>query len=293
LESSFPLFLMVQTTTRCNAACIFCPYPAVSKEIPQREMSFTLFRKLMNECGRHPDIQGIMLYLMNEPLMDPLIIDRIDCAKQHNPGASIIISTNGCDLDATMSERILGSQLDCIAISIHAHWPETYRRLTGRNDFERVLHDITRFVQLRNQQRRGLRVDMRLIGAQQFLSSQEVQEAEAYWRDQEVDDVEVYLGHTNRAGNLAGTYQIFHRQITGCRDGMPFHMAAIVSNGDVVLCCMDWRREVVMGNIGQQSLHAIWSSERRQHVLACIRGERESPVDFLCKRCFESEAPAA
>jgi radical SAM protein with 4Fe4S-binding SPASM domain len=289
MPDEFPSFLMVQTTTRCNAACIFCPYPVVSKEIPRREMSFTLFRKLMNECSRHPRLGGIMLYLMNEPLTDPQLVDRIDYAKQRNPETPIIICTNGCNLDRVTVDGLLGSGLDHVTVSIHAQWPATYRRLTGRADFVELQRRVTRFVQQRNQRRRDMRVEIRLIGAQQFLSADEVSEAERYWRGVGADDVEVFLGHTNRAGNLAGTYHIVHRRICGCRDGMPFHMAAIVSNGDVVLCCMDWRREVVLGNVNEHSLQAIWSSPRRREVLAWIRGERDSAADFLCKRCMESE----
>ena len=114
MPDEFPSFLMVQTTTRCNAACIFCPYPVVSKEIPRREMSFTLFRKLMNECSRHPRLGGIMLYLMNEPLTDPQLVDRIDYAKQRNPETPIIICTNGCNLDRVTVDGLLGSGLDLV-----------------------------------------------------------------------------------------------------------------------------------------------------------------------------------
>ena len=69
---------------------------------------------------------------------------------------------------------------------------------------------------------------------------------------------------------------------------MPYHMAAVLQSGDVVLCCMDWRREAVLGNIRSESLASIWRSDRRQEIMARVQGEQESESDFLCKRCEES-----
>lgn len=284
----FPTSLMVQTTSRCNAACIFCPYPSVRKEITHGEMSFTLFAKLMRECGRYSDLRSINLFLMNEPLMDPQIVDRCSFAKEHNPTAAVCIWTNGCKLDEGLSRDLIASGLDTIGISIHAMWPQTYHRLTGRRDFEQVLARVTRFVELRNLLKPQMRVEIRLVGVRQLLSFEEVEEAISYWKKRGIEGVHTQLGHVNRAGNLPGTYGIIRRNTSGCADQMPYQMAAVLYTGDVVLCCMDWRQEAVLGNIHHQSLASIWRSDRRQEIMARVQGEQESEPDFLCKRCEES-----
>jgi MoaA/NifB/PqqE/SkfB family radical SAM enzyme len=284
----FPESLMVQTTSRCDAACIFCPYPAVRKEIRHGEMSFTLFVKLMRECSRHPGLKSINMFLMNEPLRDPRLVDRLDFAKEHNPQAAVCLWTNGCNLHEKLARDLIGSGLDAIGISIHAMWPDTYRELTGRGDFDRVLARVTRFVELREQLRPGLRIEVRLVGVRQLLSPDEVEEAVAYWRSHGIEGVHSLLGHVHRAGNLPGTFQVIHREIRGCADRMPYHMAAILHTGQVVLCCMDWRHEQVLGNIRHQSLASIWRSDRRREVMATLQGERAGEPDFLCKRCEES-----
>jgi MoaA/NifB/PqqE/SkfB family radical SAM enzyme len=285
---NFPNSIMVQTTSRCNAACVFCPYPAVSKETRHGDMSFTLFAKLMRECSRYPELKSANMFLMNEPLMDPQIVARVNFAKDHNPETAVNIWSNGCNLTEAMSRDLINSRLDAIGVSIHAMWPETYRQLTGRGDFERVLRRVTRFVELRNRMRPDLRVDIRLVGVRQFLSPDEVDEAVEYWNQYGISGVESLLGHVNRAGNLPGTYQVLHRKIRGCGDRMPYHMAAVLYTGDVVLCCMDWRQEQVLGNIKEQSLASIWRGDRRREAMARIQGDLDSPSDFLCKRCEES-----
>jgi hypothetical protein len=134
-------------------------------------------------------------------------------------------------------------------------------------------------------------VEVRLIGHEQFLSSDEASEATEFWGRHGVKEVDTYLGHTTRAGNLAGTYQILHREVRGCREGLPLHMATLIYTGELVLCCMDWRREVILGNIQRQSLASIWRSERRREVMAAIAGTKDVPNDFLCKRCTDAISP--
>jgi Radical SAM superfamily/Wzt C-terminal domain/Iron-sulfur cluster-binding domain len=284
----FPQDMMVQTTSRCNSSCIFCPYQVVSKEIEHTVMPPELFERLMAECGEHSGMRTFCLFLMNEPLVDPDIRERIVIARKYNPDVCISIFTNGCDLNLDLARSLLDSGVSHLTFGVNAHWPETYRTITNRKDFEQVKQNITRFLELRNEHAAPISVDIRLVGALQLLSEEEIAEAKEYWKPFDVRSIEVFLGHTTRAGNLAGTYQVRHPQIYGCRDGMPYYRAAILSSGDVTLCCMDWRREVILGNVNDATLHEIWNSERRREVLAYLHNEESSPVDFLCKRCLES-----
>jgi len=65
-------------------------------------------------------------------------------------------------------------------------------------------------------------------------------------------------------------------------------MAAILYTGAVVMCCMDWRKEGLMGTIKTESLPRIWRTARRRRLMAMLQGEQGAPADFLCKRCEES-----
>ncbi|MCZ6595492.1 MAG: SPASM domain-containing protein, partial [Bacteroidetes bacterium] len=42
---------------------------------------------------------------------------------------------------------------------------------------------------------------------------------------------------------------------------IPFWRAWILWNGDMVLCCVDWERTQVFGNIHEQSIKQIWNGE--------------------------------
>ena len=59
---------------------------------------------------------------------------------------------------------------------------------------------------------------------------------------------------------------------------------AIHWNGDVSVCCNDWGRKALLGNIKKQTLHEIWNCEKlkqyRQYHLQGLYGKVP-----LCGRC--------
>jgi radical SAM protein with 4Fe4S-binding SPASM domain len=55
-------------------------------------------------------------------------------------------------------------------------------------------------------------------------------------------------------------------------------------NGDVLLCCMDWRRRVVLGNVRKQSLREIWLGDRYQHYRQLHEEGRVNELE-LCSTC--------
>jgi MoaA/NifB/PqqE/SkfB family radical SAM enzyme len=64
---------------------------------------------------------------------------------------------------------------------------------------------------------------------------------------------------------------------------MPFREMAVCWNGDVVICCNDWRRQLVAGNVAGASLAELWSGRR---MLAARRMLFARRRDFPpCNRC--------
>jgi radical SAM protein with 4Fe4S-binding SPASM domain len=55
-------------------------------------------------------------------------------------------------------------------------------------------------------------------------------------------------------------------------------------NGDVLLCCMDWRRQVVLGNVRRQTLREVWHGERYREYRRLQAQHRSHDLD-LCRDC--------
>lgn len=56
----------------------------------------------------------------------------------------------------------------------------------------------------------------------------------------------------------------------------------LMPNGDVALCCMDWRLKHVIGNLVTESYDALFQSDEYRRVL---RGYADDSLDILCRTC--------
>ncbi|MCD6220265.1 radical SAM protein [Candidatus Calescamantes bacterium] len=287
----FPTHVMIQTTSHCNSSCAFCPYGEVSKELPQGKMKETIFQKILDELSEHPQVKSVMPYLMNEPLCDSRIVDKIYMIKEKVSHASVHILTNGINLTEEIGERIIDSPIDWIGISIHAIREDTYQRFTKRRDFQEILLRITLFIEKALKKWGEDFVMINITHAPGYLTEKEKEEALDYWKNLGVKRIEYFPSPISRAGNVKWLPSVRHNRIKGCRSIWRNEMIHILFNGDVVLCCMDWRREVVLGNVRDKSIEEIWNSPYYLRVEDWIKGKSKPPPNFLCLRCEEAVSP--
>jgi radical SAM protein with 4Fe4S-binding SPASM domain len=63
-----------------------------------------------------------------------------------------------------------------------------------------------------------------------------------------------------------------------------FYQANILFNGDVIICSHDWERQVVLGNVREQSLASVWNSEHANRVRRAWLRHRQRNLPS-CVRC--------
>lgn len=286
LSETFPRMLMIQTTSFCNASCVFCPLPSLRRTLPQGRMDPDLFDAIIEEAGRYPSVSCLNLFLMNEPLTDPRIVGRITGAKAQNPQAQISLWTNAVGLTPRMTRELLASPLSSLGVSLHAHNPASYRRATGRRDFYRVLKNLVHFVEQRLARRPDLTVVIRYVDAAHHLAPEEKDALRSFWSEGQVA-LDIDEGYLSRAGNLAAPASVREpiKRLNGCKALGGPKQAHILYTGQVVLCCMDYRRVTYLGDLREESLAAIWQGDRRRRLLQMLFGQREAEEDFLCSRC--------
>lgn len=289
-EALFPEKVMLQTVSRCNAACAFCPYPVVSRELPQGEMEQPLFERIIDECAEHPGaVQRLLPYLMNEPLLDRRLVARINYAKRRLPWASVHILTNGSLLTERRGEELIDSGLDWIGISVHGFSEEAYHGAMGLSR-EVTYRRVERFVD-RALARRGPGFVMLTFNGGGPVTAQEREAALEHFRGLGVRRISYFGGSISRAGNVSGIEAPRHAEIRGCRSIWWPEMIHVLFNGDVVLCCMDWRRRVVVGNLSRaMSIADLWRSDAYRSVRDTVWGRRPLPDDmeWPCSRCEEA-----
>ena len=280
----FPRTIQIQTFTGCNADCIFCPYGETYATQPKGKMSIEIFHRIIDEAAEH-FVRRISPYLMNEPLMDRDLFDKVRYINKKTPDCKVVITSNGHFLTPPMVEKILelGSGIHELYISFQGIEKEAYEKtMRGNMNFERTLANVDHLIEA--QSRRGLErpklwitmVDTSLIDARKAV---------AYWRSRGV--ASKYTTLENRGGNIRNA-EAFSKtramaNYTTCT--RLFKQAYIMFNGDLVLCCVDYRREQVLGNITQSSVYEVWNGpvarEIRRRYLAQEFGQL--PLCGACK----------
>jgi radical SAM protein with 4Fe4S-binding SPASM domain len=295
-----PLALLVQTQSFCNGRCSICPYPTISKQLPQGKMEWSLFQKIIDEAAAEPLLSTIVFELHNEPLLDERIFDCVKYVKSKAPDKRVAVVTNGELLDRFSPEAIVQSNLDNLRISLNAHSRETYERINTGLDYEKVMNNISRM--LSNPSTRQ-KTRLNFILTEQNES--EVYEATRYWRERGVSTK--ISGVTNRAGTVdnyeklrpkagsdsgSGPAAGWRRLKNGVRHALgchvPFYEMNVLFNGDVLICSEDWNRTTVVGNATTQSLREIWNSKKINEARRLLLGKHFEELG-ACKDCCMSK----
>ncbi len=259
-------------------------------------MEWNLFEKIATELASETEASTLLLTLHNEPLLDKRLFDWVKHIKSISPDKSCTIVTNGELLDRFSTTEIVQSGLDRLTISLNAHSRETYESINTGLDYDRVMKNVYYLLSDRPM-RRKVELKFLLTGE----SAHEVQQAVDYWNQQGVRTKVV--GITNRAGSL-DTYERLRlkdahytgplllrvwknlmsntRGAIGCE--LPFYQMNILFNGDAIVCCHDWNRATVIGNVKTSSLRSIWNSERMNEIRRLILRKRYEKIS-TCREC--------
>jgi MoaA/NifB/PqqE/SkfB family radical SAM enzyme len=280
---AFPRTVQVQTVTGCNADCVFCPYGQTAADVPRGTMSWDLYRQVLLECARH-SVRRISPYLMNEPLVDREIWRRIRLASRLVPRARITLTTNGSLLDAAAIEEILalGSSLHELSVSVQGASAESYEKTMGGGlTLDRTVANVLGLSRaLRSAGARRPRLVVCMVGTRLI----DVPAALAFWKQRAV------RARVTRLDNQGGLMQIgpglpLGTMVPNEPCPRPHKQAYVTFDGDVVVCCTDYRRSVVLGSLKTSSLESIWNGPLAVAIRSAHIERDRAAMPALCRDC--------
>ncbi len=289
----FPNNIQIETTSRCNASCTFCPYPETSQTEPNGAMEDALFESIVDQISRHP-LQLVQPFLNNDPLMDRGILSKLALLKRRLRGTRLSITTNGALLRADVAKELAALDLDTIHISSQGLTPSVVRETMGLDAYT-VLRNVN--VLLDALKRRGARTQVIVTAILLDANKDEVAHLRAYWRSR---GAWFYLNPLNdRAGNLterkyltllpfeetASRSQFRQMNMSGCPALYSF--MGILWNGDLITCCMDWRRARVLGNAHDDTLYNLWHGAPYERLRDMSNANRLNELP-LCHECGDN-----
>lgn len=297
-------YVQVATHSRCNANCVFCPYSESEHYKNKGVMTDeTWNRILLNLVPWRDTLKKFCPYLMQEPLIDRTIFDKIEQIYHYFPKVKVEISTNGAALTDTAVDNILrvfANRNHDVWVSHHGTTKETLEyimQIKYENTHANLLNLLTKA---------NGRLNIKIRGAGQSKAVDKVyftrEEYITYWKDLlskhninttrvSVDAFEFHdragtLHRTERDANLLNKGIV--REIGPKK---PFSCSRIdkwlhfMHDGSIRICCMDYHHEIKLPNINEMSLLDYFHSEAYEDLVRKVSGKSVSDANFICKRC--------
>jgi radical SAM protein with 4Fe4S-binding SPASM domain len=273
--TGLPVEYIVETTAKCNLYCPMCPRE--SHPQPKEDMTGAIFERLVDEAGR--SAEHMMLIGLGEPLLDPLIHDRIEYCARH--GIATLLSTNGVLLDRKAAERLIATPLEHVTLSFDGSTKESFEFYRKGARFERVRDNFVAFAQLKQERGAKLQIVVQMVRMER--NAGEADDFVKFWSQVPgVDQVRVKEDETNLMRPEAG-----HR---GADWKHPCHYLwrgplYVKHNGDVYPCCQSYMLDgAPVGNIGERPLEEIWNSGAMVRMRQLHAAGRAREID-ICARC--------
>jgi len=209
-------------------------------------------------------------------VLNPRCMDMIDYAARR--GHPIYISTTIAGITREDIRRL--SELKYYQFQIHLPSAEKAMNLAINDEYFSLLSDLVTA---------GIITDFHFHG-------NEVHPVVGAWLRQHAADFAQFQIQ-DRAGNL-NTEKVKARMSTPVTTAAKpngklrcdrIYQNVLLPNGDVVLCCMDWSAEHVLGNLKRDRFEDLYRSETFRRVL---RGLRKPGDDILCRTCTVAQSGA-
>jgi radical SAM protein with 4Fe4S-binding SPASM domain len=294
-----PFALYVEPTNICNFKCVYCPESFSDFEERSgglHRLDLGAFERISDQVLELGGVKTLNLYMMGEPFVNKNLADFIRIAKRKKIADRVIITSNGSLLTEDASRRVIEAGLDFLRISIYGGDSEPFARKTqSKIPLDRVHRNVARFKALRDEMKGSTFLYVKMIDSgdaaenQHFLdlfspiADEIVLEPVMNWNDPE----EGNLAQVDREAMLQTA--LFQKKKNVCP--FPFYTLVVHSDLRVSVCCVDWAKETVVGDLKTQTLAEVWRGERLREFQLAHLDRRRSEIS-ACRNCtFLHTAP--
>jgi radical SAM protein with 4Fe4S-binding SPASM domain len=220
-------------------------------------MDFDMLKAIIEDF---PEVKYIKPQWFGESAMHPQFHEMLEYLKEKDK--DIYFYTNG-----SMINPVRLAEIDPVQIhfSIEADNKELYEKMRRGLNWEKVYNNIMEFQRLKKHTRTVARMTVTKENRER------IDEIKEFWAKR-VDGVSVYNEHS--AGrDVGGSY----KEVRTC--SKPDDFMVIAWNGDYIICCTDYNRSVVLGNV-KDGARKVWDEGAKQRE-AIKNGEM---LD-ICNHC--------
>ncbi len=285
--ASPPCNLAIQVTNACNFQCVMCAYKDVRRSRPRNDMSMELYTKLIDQFLEIDRLERVGLSLQCEPLLDEHLYKKIQYVKMKKPLLQIALSTNAFLLSQDTYKRLYDHGLDALNISLNAVEENTFKAVCGTG-YHQVMENTVFAVKNKPN---GLRLTISSMLVRENIVEL-VRGKHPVLELIKESGISRDMGPiSNHCGSLSNydPIVIFPEMQSStkklyCHD--IFEAVYVLSNGDLIGCCSDWRRKTVLGNLAEHNFLDIWQSQKTAKRREQMMQEDLSRIE-PCKQCSQ------
>lgn len=287
-----PYNILIETSSLCNAKCIYCAHSQKDDPVFKGNMSMDIFYKILQDVKEFPHkIKLFEMFGYGEPLCNPRLAEMISIARKADVVDKIAFTTNGLLFNKENSEALIKSGVDIIRISLQGLDADTYYKTCGvKINMQDFISNLKYLYQIRGncsirikiadvalKEDNGKEKLMNMFGS--MADSVFIEHILPMFSDVAYQDIDEKI-NTNTLNGREDVKQssvnvVCHR---------PFYRLRVAANGLVTAACCDTPHDFCYGDIMHQSLKELWNGKKHEALLKMqLKGNRFS--NPICKNC--------
>jgi MoaA/NifB/PqqE/SkfB family radical SAM enzyme len=281
-----PVRLWIESTSRCNLRCGYCPNKDIVKE-DHGFMDVELFKRIIDEVADYA--YDVNLFHRGEPTMHPKLPEMVAYARAK--GLYTRIHTNITLLNEKKGRALIEAGLDYMSCSFDGYDKDMYEKNRVGAKFDWALDHLKRFLQLKRDlksKRPFIVLQVMEIGAPPRDELRRLRRGFLdKFRDLPLDRIVLRSPH-----NWAGDFFLPElsrdalladgRRFTPCT--FLWYSSTIYWDGTVTACPQDFFSKLGMGDLKDKPLRAIWNDDRLVDLRRRM-ATGDIPKDLPCYSC--------
>lgn len=270
-----PRLYQIETTSRCNLKCPFCPRTTDLVANSVRDMNAVMpLDKFEMVLDKMPWLKSLELFHFGEPFMHKDLHLYIEACKKRN--IYVVIASNLLPATPDKIDKAFKAGLDFLVMDVDSLDPDRYKSMRVGGELS-LLKERVKYI-LNKAQRPYCVAQTIMLDAKAEYTEEEFVE----WTGGLKADEVRYKFLDSFRGEIANKGVLGEDDV--CREA--FYGFTIHVNGNVVPCDRDWAGENVMGNVFEQDIETIWHGELYEAFRTKMKS-KDKPA--MCKRCDEGK----
>lgn len=288
-----PLSVHIEPTNVCNFKCTFCPESFSNYETKAGglfRLDLEKFKIIVKELKTLPKLKQLNFFMMGEPLVNKNISEFIKIANENDLSDWYMLSTNGTLLTEEKFQNLCESGLHYLRVSIFGSNQDIHQKITqSKIKLEKVRNNLKNFQNFKAKNNfKGPLTMAKLIDTGDKKQNEEFYNYFKGCADEVIvepltnwnDPVEGNLSQKD-SNDLLNT-EHYKKKKEVCP--YVFYSMVIHSDLKVSICCVDWEKKTLIGDLNKQNIKDIWFGKNMHEIQLLHIQRRRGEIDG-CKNC--------